>query len=45
MNCFAWLASEGNQELFSMDELIKEFSLERVNKAGAKFDPEKTKVV
>jgi glutamyl-tRNA synthetase len=34
---------EGNQELFSMDELIKEFSLERVNKAGAKFDPEKTK--
>jgi glutamyl-tRNA synthetase len=34
---------EGNQELFSMDELIKEFSLERVNKAGAKFDPEKTR--
>jgi len=34
---------EGNQELFSMEELISEFSLERVNKAGAKFDPEKTK--
>ena len=34
---------EGNQELFTMEELIKEFSLERVNKAGAKFDPEKTK--
>lgn len=35
--------SSGNQELFTLDELIKEFSLERVSKAGAKFDPEKTK--
>jgi glutamyl-tRNA synthetase len=35
--------SAGNQELFTMDELIKEFSLERVSKSGAKFDPEKTK--
>lgn len=26
------------QEIFSLDELIKEFSLERINKAGAKFD-------
>jgi glutamyl-tRNA synthetase len=34
---------EGNQELFTMDELVNEFSLERVNKAGAKFDPEKAK--
>ncbi len=34
---------EGNQELFTMDELIKDFSLDRVNKAGAKFDPEKAK--
>ncbi len=34
---------EGNQELFSMEELIEEFSLDRVNKAGARFDPEKTK--
>jgi glutamyl-tRNA synthetase len=33
----------GNQELFTMDELVKEFSLERVSKSGAKFDPEKTK--
>jgi glutamyl-tRNA synthetase len=33
----------GDQELFTMDELINEFSIERVNKAGAKFDPEKTK--
>ncbi len=32
-----------NEELFTKDELIKIFSLERVNKAGAKFDPEKTK--
>jgi glutamyl-tRNA synthetase len=34
---------EGNQELFTMDELIAGFSLDRVNKAGAKFDPEKAK--
>ena len=26
-----------------MDELIEQFSLDRVSKAGAKFDPEKTK--
>ena len=32
-----------DQELFTMEELIKEFSLERINKSGAKFDPEKTK--
>lgn len=31
------------QEIFSMDELIAAFSLERVGKAGSKFDPEKTK--
>src|SRR6202008_3401806 len=31
------------QELFTKDELVQLFSLERVNKAGAKFDPEKTK--
>ena len=31
------------QELFSLDELVKAFSLERVNKSGARFDPEKTK--
>ncbi len=31
------------QELFSLEELIQEFDLARVNKAGAKFDPEKTK--
>ena len=31
------------QELFSMDQLIEEFTLERVGKAGARFDPDKTK--
>jgi glutamyl-tRNA synthetase len=31
------------QEIFSIDELIQQFSLEKVQKAGAKFDPEKTK--
>jgi glutamyl-tRNA synthetase len=31
------------QEIFSMDELIAAFSIERVGKAGAKFDPDKTK--
>ena len=31
------------QEIFSMEELIQVFSLERVNKSGAKFDPEKAK--
>ena len=31
------------QELFSLEELIQAFSLERVNKAGARFDLDKTK--
>jgi glutamyl-tRNA synthetase len=31
------------QELFSMEELIQAFSLERINKAGAKFDINKAK--
>ena len=33
----------GNQELFTREELIQDFSLERVSKSGAKFDAEKTK--
>ena len=33
----------GDQELYSMQELIDQFSLERVSKAGAKFDYEKGK--
>jgi len=31
------------QEIFTMEELCKCFSLERVGKSGARFDPEKTK--
>lgn len=31
------------QEIFSLNELIESFDLERVNKAGARFDPEKIK--
>jgi glutamyl-tRNA synthetase len=31
------------QEIFSLNELVKTFSLERVNKSGARFDPDKTK--
>ena len=33
----------GDKEIYSMEELIEDFSLERVNKSGAKFDSEKTK--
>jgi glutamyl-tRNA synthetase len=32
-----------NRELFSLEELVNEFSLERVGKSGARFDPDKTK--
>ncbi|OYQ44279.1 glutamate--tRNA ligase [Flavobacterium cyanobacteriorum] len=32
-----------DQELFTLDELVQLFDLERVHKAGAKFDPEKNK--
>jgi glutamyl-tRNA synthetase len=31
------------QELFSLEELTKAFELEKVNKSGARFDPEKIK--
>ncbi len=37
-----WHPSD-DQEVFSMQELMEKFSLERVSKSGAKFDPEKTK--
>jgi glutamyl-tRNA synthetase len=30
------------QELFSLNELIKEFQLEKVGRSGSRFDPEKT---
>jgi glutamyl-tRNA synthetase len=32
-----------DKELFSLDELVDAFDLNRVHKAGAKFDPEKNK--
>lgn len=31
------------QEIFNMEELISHFSVERVNRSGARFDPEKAK--
>lgn len=31
------------QEIFSLEELVASFTLDRVSKAGAKFDPDKTK--
>lgn len=31
------------QEIFSMDELVEAFSIERVSKSGARFDPEKAR--
>jgi glutamyl-tRNA synthetase len=37
-----WHPSD-NQEKFSLDELVQAFSLEKVSKAGAKFDFEKAK--
>ena len=33
----------GDQEMYTMDELIAQFSLDRVSRAGAKFDYEKGK--
>ncbi|MGI4727133.1 MAG: glutamate--tRNA ligase [Janthinobacterium lividum] len=32
-----------DQELFTLEELVREFSLDRINKAGAQFDFEKAK--
>jgi glutamyl-tRNA synthetase len=37
-----WHSSD-NQELYTMDELIQAFSLERVSKSGAKYDLDKAK--
>jgi glutamyl-tRNA synthetase len=31
------------QEIFSMEELVEAFSIERVHKSGSRFDPEKAK--
>lgn len=35
--------AEGDEEFFSMEQLIEQFSLKRVSKSGAKFDYEKGK--
>ncbi len=45
INMLAFLGwNPGNaKELYSIKELINDFTLERVGKSGAKFDPEKTK--
>ncbi|MBL7998907.1 MAG: glutamate--tRNA ligase [Candidatus Kapabacteria bacterium] len=40
MALLGWNPS-GNREIYSMDELIKEFNLDHVNKAGAVFDLKK----
>jgi glutamyl-tRNA synthetase len=32
-----------NKELFTLEELVETFTLERVGKSGARFDPDKTK--
>jgi len=37
-----WHTSD-NREIFSLDELIQLFSIEKISKNGAKFDPEKAK--
>lgn len=42
LSLLGWHPSS-DKELFSMEELIEEFSLDRVSKAGAKFDYEKGK--
>jgi glutamyl-tRNA synthetase len=34
---------QSDKEIYSMDELIKAFSLERVGKAGSRFDPDKAR--
>lgn len=45
VNILAMLGWKDNseQELFSMEELIEKFTIERVHKGGAKFDYEKAK--
>lgn len=37
-----WAPSD-NREIFSLEEMIEAFSIERIGKSGSKFDPEKTK--
>lgn len=36
-------APSNNQEIFTLEEMVEAFTIERVGKSGSKFDPEKTK--
>ncbi len=38
MTLLGWSAPDSTQEIFTLEEAAKEFTFERVNKAGAKFD-------
>jgi glutamyl-tRNA synthetase len=38
MTLLGWSAPDSTQEIFTLEEAAKQFSFERVNKAGAKFD-------
>jgi glutamyl-tRNA synthetase len=38
MSLLGWTPPDATKEIFSLTEAAKEFSLDRVNKAGAKFD-------
>ena len=38
MTLLGWTPPDSTEEIFTLEEAAKEFSLERVNKAGAKFD-------
>ncbi|MBD2291967.1 glutamate--tRNA ligase [Anabaena sphaerica FACHB-251] len=41
MTLLGWSAPDSTQEIFTLDSAAKEFTFERVNKAGAKFDWDK----
>lgn len=45
INMLALLGWNGGteQEIYTMDELIRDFSLDKVGKSGARFDPEKAR--
>jgi glutamyl-tRNA synthetase len=41
MTLLGWSSPDSTKEIFTLEEAAKEFSFERVNKAGAKFDWDK----
>lgn len=41
MSLLGWTPPDSTKEIFSLEEAAKEFSFDRVNKAGAKFDWDK----